>query len=736
MRPLLAGLLLLAACSSETEEPLTGVDASVIEPDGGDASVGEDAGAQNDASIHPPRDLKFCLNMRGPAPSSGAPAIGLSVAHAEIRFFAAVEDYATVDRAFADALAPEDALDDGLEDTLYRFVDPLSAACVVPTDDTPLGPASVRMLEDVAIVRPGLGALEIPDEAGLIALDLRDLPAAPELHDALLRATDAILHESLISSETVRRHLGMRDEVISVNNVYDLQIIERPIVYPGSAARERRVVVFTAEQMAPESMRLAMLLREGQRAHLIGSAVSARVAESDMRAVGSYALAYRTRLLPTANGYAAEIETSQHELALADYDREQPILYPQSNDDSRSVIAVPAAVTDPWPLNLSRGYARASLLSLHGAMRLFFPYFHVVGDRIDERLLEVLARLDGEAVAGSILNAMLRSFIDVLEDGHSFIYDFHNAREHTTYFPLRLDQLGGEVVVRASHGELIPRGSKLLRFNGLDANNHITERLHLVSASTPGHRWALAADLLNAHAGPITYEYERPDGTLDAVTVTGTRTPMRELYAVSDRKTGTLADLGHPDVLFVNMDQTDGGMLLAQTLTATTTFNAMVIDMRGYPAFNFAEVLQRIISTTVNSSWFRIPLYEGPGTPTIYETRWAANPAFSRRFDGPAVLLVSHRSVSAAETFSSILVQNNRVTVVGRNSAGTNGNITGIQLPSGFGVTFTGMEVENEDRTTFHGVGIIPDVVVEPTRADLAAGRDVELEAALDVLGF
>jgi C-terminal processing protease CtpA/Prc len=88
--------------------------------------------------------------------------------------------------------------------------------------------------------------------------------------------------------------------------------------------------------------------------------------------------------------------------------------------------------------------------------------------------------------------------------------------------------------------------------------------------------------------------------------------------------------------------------------------------------------------------------------------------------------------VSAAENFATMLVDTSRVTVVGRQSAGTNGNITGVQLPGAF--AFTGMEVVHTDGSTFHGIGILPDVEVAPEAGDLRDGRDTTLEAAIAVL--
>ena len=104
-------------------------------------------------------------------------------------------------------------------------------------------------------------------------------------------------------------------------------------------------------------------------------------------------------------------------------------------------------------------------------------------------------------------------------------------------------------------------------------------------------------------------------------------------------------------------------------------------------------------------------------------------------FQGPIVLLVGPQTVSAAENLSMMLVGAHRVRVVGRRSAGTNGNVTRLWLPGGVSFTFTGMEVLFPDRSRFHGVGIVPDVEVVPTVEDLAAGRDPELLKAIELLG-
>src|SRR5439155_24716603 len=92
-------------------------------------------------------------------------------------------------------------------------------------------------------------------------------------------------------------------------------------------------------------------------------------------------------------------------------------------------------------------------------------------------------------------------------------------------------------------------------------------------------------------------------------------------------------------------------------------------------------------------------------------------------------------AASAAENFMQMLVGADRLlAVVRQRSAGTNGNITGAHVPGAFAFTYTGMEVRNPDGSTFHGAGIVPDVPVASSAADVRDGIDRELLTAIQVM--
>ena len=104
-------------------------------------------------------------------------------------------------------------------------------------------------------------------------------------------------------------------------------------------------------------------------------------------------------------------------------------------------------------------------------------------------------------------------------------------------------------------------------------------------------------------------------------------------------------------------------------------------------------------------------------------------------FLGLVVVLIGPGTNSAAEDFVVPLHGAGRATVVGQKSRGS----TGQPLPFSFldGKITGRICIKRDtypDGREFVGVGIIPDVEINPAPADIIAGRDVVLEKGMDIL--
>ena len=117
---------------------------------------------------------------------------------------------------------------------------------------------------------------------------------------------------------------------------------------------------------------------------------------------------------------------------------------------------------------------------------------------------------------------------------------------------------------------------------------------------------------------------------------------------------------------------------------------------------------------------------------------FAANPRRStpdgrtvRPFAGPVAVLVDELSASASEVFAGGMQSLGRVRVFGRTSMGAVLAARFDRLPNGDVLYHSFADFVTHDGTRLEGRGVIPDEPVALTRADLIAGRDAVLDAAL-----
>jgi hypothetical protein len=381
---------------------------------------------------------------------------------------------------------------------------------------------------------------------------------------------------------------------------------------------------------------------------------------------------------------------------------------------------------------------RANLLIAHGATRRFFPYFSVVGDGIDARLLETLAAVEAQPLGRRRVIQLLQRFSEALQDGHGFVYAVGVAP--AGYGLVILEEIGGEPVVRRSGHPGLHPGDTLVSVGEEPIAEWYAEELTRTSAATPGYRHVLASRRLMELSGPTRFGVRGLDGSVRSVELLPQASAdwVQFTTAPSVRPAGRLGDLGAPSLHYINLAHRtlEDVNAFHQTLREAEGAQGLVLDMRGYPAFMryHFEAAQRLIPTSFQSTRFRFPQWKGPDVQAVREQQSTHEPLGSPSFTGPIVLLTGPHAVSAAENFSMLLVGAERVRVVGRRSAGTMGNMTTLLLPGAFQFKFTSMDVRYPDGSPIHGVGIVPHVEVNPTTEDLASGRDPELLEAIELL--
>ncbi len=127
----------------------------------------------------------------------------------------------------------------------------------------------------------------------------------------------------------------------------------------------------------------------------------------------------------------------------------------------------------------------------------------------------------------------------------------------------------------------------------------------------------------------------------------------------------------------------------------------------------------------------------GPGHVDFGQrVEWHIGPAGSFQYAGPVVVLTNGFTNSAAERTVMALRTLPHVTTVGSPTAGNHGEKVGGELSNGWRYSLVPQIVTAADGVSYEGKGLPPDVPVENTADEIAAGLDSQFEAALAVLGI
>lgn len=160
----------------------------------------------------------------------------------------------------------------------------------------------------------------------------------------------------------------------------------------------------------------------------------------------------------------------------------------------------------------------------------------------------------------------------------------------------------------------------------------------------------------------------------------------------------------------------------------------LIIDIRqrvGGSTANIAAVVSRFLTEPLPWMGF---IQEGEPLATT-----PCQPRGSSPYTNPVVVLINGLTFSAGELCTEMLKQLPQVTAVGDTTGG--GGIGGtipdtgrLVLPSGKRFEIGYLDIRRYDGEPIEWNGVSPDIRVVNTAADIAAGRDLQLEFAIEML--
>jgi Peptidase family S41 len=362
----------------------------------------------------------------------------------------------------------------------------------------------------------------------------------------------------------------------------------------------------------------------------------------------------------------------------------------------------------------------ADVVVAWNVFRHFYPYWPEAGVDWDARLrpqLEAARAADSRAAQRDAI----RSLVADARDGHGFVGDAKEAERAD--LPVTLALIEDRLIVTSSAvPSEAPVGAVVTTIDGVPAADRLARAISLASGTTQWRRFRATQSLSSGGKGAtVRLGLESGQGPRSVTLEYGTSPPAEKRpLPVSEME---------PGLWYV--DLTRAGMAdVTLKLDALARARGVVFDVRGYPSDAGAGILPHLLDAPETDRWMHVAKIVGPFGEAAgwFDFGWDMKPA-APRIAGRVVFLTDGRAISYAESVMGYVADRHLATIVGRPTAGTNGNVASFVTPSGLRVSFTGMRVTRHDgRSPHHLVGVQPDVALAPTLAGVRAGRDEVLE--------
>lgn len=356
----------------------------------------------------------------------------------------------------------------------------------------------------------------------------------------------------------------------------------------------------------------------------------------------------------------------------------------------------------------------------------------------------------------------MKRYVAGLHDGHAFVSFAENRLPSNRHWPFTALLVAEGVMVDGVHpdvAEILQRGDLVLSVNGQDIGGCLAEVALEIYASTDLARKRKALKWISHWSRTEELRLEGLDGSVREVSVPcPLHLPMkvaRPGVLPSEREARWLpgriayfrpgdfappADSGFSELSRAERDEVLSGSYdkIHRTFLDFAMARAWILDLRGNPGGT--DLLGRALVShlvEVDQTYYRLG--------SLWRSGWKLMPPIligeeaigeeepDGAFHGKLICLIDAGTFSVADNVAACLDDlHPTITFVGENTGGGTGAPRSFILPrTKTRVTFCTMRVYSPDGELIEGVGVAPGLPVLRTRADVLAGRDTVLEAAL-----
>ncbi len=323
-----------------------------------------------------------------------------------------------------------------------------------------------------------------------------------------------------------------------------------------------------------------------------------------------------------------------------------------------------------------------------------------------------------------------------LHDGHSWFYDSWIERNYGQSVGLQAYRLGNTWVVMRSALPSVHVGDVVEAIDNLPTQQYFERSKIYISASSDRDAEA------NFFNTPVVFP-ERFTMTLDGNRHIVVDRKQDRKAEPSNETTGrwlVLEKIGYIKLPSFQDMEVAGALDLLRRLKNA---KVLILDLRGNFGGGDPSPIVRSVMDRPYQTWTELSSMKGGALSRGYGMAHAEGPQVTAAtavtnsprpiFTGKLLLLTDRGCTSACEDFSMRFKLTHRAQLIGETTAGTFSFTNRTQFENGMVLNIASVRNIFPDGSRFEGVGIAPDIEVQPSIQDWKAGKDVVLERALNI---
>lgn len=365
----------------------------------------------------------------------------------------------------------------------------------------------------------------------------------------------------------------------------------------------------------------------------------------------------------------------------------------------------------------------------------FFPYKYQTDTNWDKVLQEMIPKFLNPKSDLDFHLAMLELIVKVDDSHAGFVTDKTNTFFGYYWIPANFKLINGKAIITGFYNDSLAKkddlrvGDIITSVNNQKVGEIFNQNKKYINGSNISRKKANSYySIFNGSSDSVEIEFIR-NGKTQTKTVRRYKFKEFNYKWQNEKEKFKILD---GNIGYVNM----GTIKIKEVpdiMDSLMNTKAIIFDIRNYPKGTLYSLSKYLTSAQREFFKVTIPDLNYPGKFIWREGGWGA---YNREliYKGKVILLVNEKSQSHAEFTVMCLQTGDKVTTIGSQTSGADGNVSRFEMVGGYKTMISGIGIFYPDKTETQRKGVKVDIEIKPTIQGIINGKDEVLEKAIEYI--